>query len=135
MRADTGGWTRIAGIGLAYIDGMKAALLALVTLPLLFGPAVAQIAPPPAKGDRQPVQHGAQPNPGEVRPGTADGDAPSAAVGDLVTRQERRILGLPITTTLVLGGLVLALLVVAGVVIPSASRRRRAQGGGTYGRR
>jgi len=114
---------------------MKAALLALVTLPLLFGPAVAQMAPPPAKGDREPVQHGAQPNPGEVRPGTPAGDAPSAAAGDLVTRQERRILGLPVTTALVLAGLVVVLLVVAGVVIPSASRRNRARGGGTYGPR
>jgi len=125
----------IAGTVLAESVGMKAALLALVTLPLLFGPAVAQMAPPPAKGDREPVQHGAQPNPGEVRPGTAAGDAPSAAAGDLVTRQERRILGLPITTALVLAGLVVVLLVVAGVVIPSASRRNRARGGGTYGPR
>jgi hypothetical protein len=113
---------------------MKAVLLTLVALSLTFGPAVAQIAPPPAKGDREPVQHGAQPNPGEVRPGTAEGDYPSATAGDLVTRQERRILGLPITTTLVLAAVILALLAVAGVVIPSASRRNRARGGGTYGR-
>ena len=113
---------------------MTAVLLVLVSLSLGFGPAVAQIVPPAAKGDREPVQHGAQPNPGEVRPGTAEGDHPSAAAGDLVTRRERRILGLPVTTTLVLGGLVLALLVVAGVVIPGANRRRRARGGGTYGR-
>ena len=70
-----------------------------------------------------------------MRPGTAAGDAPSAAAGNLVTRQERRILGLPITTALVLAGLVVVLLVVAGVVIPSASRRNRARGGGTYGPR
>src|SRR5262249_61118799 len=105
-------------------DGMKAVLLALVTLPLVFGPAVAQVASPPAKSDRAPVEHGAQPNAGEVRLGNAAGDAPSAAAGDVVTRQERRILGLPITTTLVLAAGIIALLVVAGVVIPSASRRR-----------
>jgi hypothetical protein len=114
---------------------MKALLLALVALPLAIGPAVAQVAPPPAKSDREPVQHGAQPNAGEVRPGNAEGDAPSAAAGDLVTRQERRILGLPITTTLVLAGAILVLLAVAGVAIPSASRRRRARGGGSYGAR
>lgn len=113
---------------------MKAILLALVALPLAFGPAAAQLVPPAAKGDREPVQHGAQPNPGEVRPGSAQGDSPSASAGDLVTRQERRILGLPITTALVVAGAVLALLVVAGVVIPSANRRRRARGGGAYGR-
>lgn len=113
---------------------MRALVFALVALPLLIGPAAAQVAPPPAKSDREPVQHGTQPNPGELRPGNADGDAPSAAAGDLVTRQERRILGLPITAALVVAGLVVALLVVAGVVIPGANRRRRARGGGTYSR-
>lgn len=113
---------------------MKRLLLALVALPLLVGPAAAQVVPPPAKSDKEAVQHGAQPNPGEVRPGNRDGDAPSAAAGDLVARQGRRVLGLPITTALVLAGLVVALLVVAGVVIPGASRRRRARGGGTYSR-
>ena len=73
-------------------------------------------------------------NPGEVRPGNAAGDAPSAAAGDLVTRQERRVLGLPVTTALVLAGVVVTLLVVAGIVIPGARRRDRARGGGTYGR-
>jgi hypothetical protein len=111
---------------------MKSLLIALVALPLLAGPVAAQIAPPPAKSDRAPVEHGAQPNAGEVRPGSPDGDAPSAAAGDLVKRQEHRILGLPMTTALVLAGVVVALLIVAGVVIPGASRRRRARGGGTY---
>jgi hypothetical protein len=113
---------------------MKSWLLALIALPLLVGPVAAQVAPPPAKSDREPVQHGAQPNPGEVRPGTPDGDAPSAAAGDLVRKQPQRVLGLPITTALILAGLVVALFVVAGVVIPGASRRRRARGGGTYSR-
>jgi len=111
---------------------MKAVLLALVTLPLLFGPAAAQLVPPPAKSDREPVQHGAQPNPGELRPGNAAGDAPSAAAGDLVTRPPRRLLGLPVATVIVLAGVVVALALVAGVVIPGASRRRRARGGGAY---
>ena len=113
---------------------MKALLLALVVLPLLIAPAAAQVVPPPAKTDREPVQHGAQPNPNELRPGKRYGDAPLYAAGDLVTRQGHRILGLPITTALVLAGLVVALLIVAGVVIPGASRRRRARGGGTYSR-
>jgi|SRR5690348_905340 len=113
---------------------MRRLLLALVMVPLAFGPAFAQVLPPPAKPDREPVQHGTQPNPGEVRPGNAEGDAPSAAAGDLVTRPGRRVLGLPVTTALLLGGVVVVLLVVAGIVIPEAGRRRRARGGGTYGR-
>jgi hypothetical protein len=112
---------------------MKLAVLTLVVLMLSATSASAQAVPPPAKSDREAVQHGTQPNPGEVRPGTAEGDAPSAATGDLVTRQPRRILGLPVTTALVLAGLILALFVVAGIVIPSANRRRRARGGGSYG--
>jgi hypothetical protein len=43
-------------------------------------PSAAQL-PRPAKGNADAVQHGAQPNPDEVRPGTRDGDAPSAASG------------------------------------------------------
>jgi hypothetical protein len=114
---------------------MRSLLLALATLPLLLGPAAAQIAPPPAKSGGEAVQHGTQPNAGEVRPGNADGDAPSAAAGDLVARQPHRVLGLPVTTALVVAGVVIALLVVAGIVIPGATRRRRARGGGTYGGR
>ena len=114
--------------------GMNAVAPVLVTA-LLAGPAAAQVVPPPAKGDRDAVQHGAQPNPGEVRPGTRDGDAPSAAAGELVTTQERRILGLPVTTALVVAGVLIALAVLAGIVIPRAGRRQRARGGGTYGRR
>ena len=94
----------------------------------------AQVVPPPAKGDREAVQHGAQPNPEEVRPGNRDGDAPSAAAGDLVAKPARRILGFPVTTALVVAGVLVILIAVAGLVIPEANRRRRAQGGGTYGR-
>jgi hypothetical protein len=95
--------------------------------------AHAQVLPPPAKGNRDAVQHGAQPNANEVRPGNPEGDASSAAAGDLVTRPGRRVLGLPVNAALVIAGLLIALVVVAGVVIPGATRRRRARGGGTYG--
>jgi hypothetical protein len=61
--------------------------VALAILSLASAPAIAQIVPPPAKGKGEAVEHGAQPNPGEVRPGNAAGDAPSAAAGDLVTRR------------------------------------------------
>jgi hypothetical protein len=113
---------------------MTRLVLALAGL-LLAGPALAQVVPPLAKEDREPVQHGAQPNPGEVRPGSPEGDAASAAAGQLVEPPGRRILGLPATTVLVIAGVLLALAVLAGVVIPSAGRRYRARGGGTYGGR
>jgi hypothetical protein len=106
----------------------------VLALMLLAWPAAAQGPVRPA-GDRDPVQHGAQPNPSEVRPGSRDGDAPSAAAGDLVARPGRRILGLPATTAILLGGALLTLLLLAGLLIPSASRRHRARGGGTYGPR
>ncbi|HXH82761.1 MAG TPA: hypothetical protein VNN07_07520 [Candidatus Tectomicrobia bacterium] len=116
------------------------AFLLLATL--LLDPALAGAQYTPAPGDRgtrgagpDPVQHGAQPNPQEVRPGSAEGDAPSAAAGRLVRDpDERRILGLPVTAALVVAGVVIALLVLAGIVIPNARRRQRARGGGTYGR-
>jgi hypothetical protein len=80
------------------------------------------------------VQRGQQPNAAEVRPGNRDGDAPSASAGNVLARQETRILGLPVTAAMLLGAVVLTLLVVAGVAIPAARRRDRARGGGTYGR-
>jgi hypothetical protein len=79
------------------------------------------------------VQRGPQPNAAEVRPGNRDGDAPSAAAGDLVTRPARRIFGLPVDAALVIAGMLIVLVVIAGLVIPSARRRDRARGGGTYG--
>jgi hypothetical protein len=121
-------------LALALLVSLGVKLLALAILVVLMSaPAVAQVAPPPAKGDRDAVQHGAQPNPGEVRPGNRQGDAPSAAAGDLVTRAGRRVFGLPVAAALVVAGVIVALVVVAGIVIPGASRRRRARGGGTYG--
>ena len=100
---------------------------------LLASPVAAQVVPPPAKSDSKPVEHGAQPNDSEVRPGNRDGDAPSAAAGDLLKKPGRRLLGLPISAALIIGGLLIGLVIVAGVVIPASNRRRRARGGGTYG--
>ena len=79
------------------------------------------------------VQRGAQPNPAEVRPGNRDGDAPSAAAGELIPRPARRILGLPVDAALIIAGMLVVLALFAGVVIPGARRRDRARGGGTYG--
>jgi hypothetical protein len=87
------------------------------------------------KTDGSAVQHGAQPNAQEVRPGTRDGDQPSASAGEVVRDPSpTRILGLPVTAALLIAAVIVALLVVAGVVIPSARRRAQARGGGTYGR-
>jgi hypothetical protein len=113
---------------------MRLVAIALVAA-LLAPPTAAQVVPPPAKSDGEPVQHGAQPNEAEVRPGSREGDAPSAAAGDLVTRPAQRIFGLPVSAALLIGGVLLALFLLAGLVIPRASRRERARGGGTYGRR
>jgi len=95
----------LAGTGLAGLVGMLniAFVLALVT-PAFAQPTDSRLAPPPAKSDNRPVQHGAQPNPQEVRPGSPQGDA------------------------------LVAILALAGVVIPRARRRDRARGGGSYGR-
>lgn len=80
------------------------------------------------------VQRGAQPNPAEVRPGSPDGDSPSAAAGELVRNPEvRRILGLPVSAVLIIGGILTALLVLAWIVIPATRRENRARGGGSYG--
>ena len=78
------------------------------------------------------VQHGAQPNAGEVRPGNRDGDSPSASAGTLREESARRIFGLPVTAALMIGAVIVTLLVVAGFVIP-ARRRAQARGNGSYG--
>jgi len=78
------------------------------------------------------VQRGQQPNAAEVRPGNRDGDAPSAAAGDLVRRDSRRILGLPVNAAIVIAGVIVLLVVIAGLIVPAARRRDRARGGGTY---
>jgi hypothetical protein len=95
-----------------------------------------QGAPGSAGGSRDgsAVQHGAQPNAAEVRPGTRDGDAPSASAGTVVKRPfDRRILGLPVNAVMVIGAAIIAIVVVAGLVVPTR-RRARARGNGTYGR-
>ena len=128
----------MAGTGLAGLVSMLRMVFVFVLA--LMAPAFAQptdyrVAPPPATSDDRPVQHGAQPNPQEVRPGSPQGDAPSAAVGTLERdRVERRVLGLPITAVLVIGAALIAILALIGLVIPGARRRDRARGGGSYGR-
>jgi len=113
---------------------MKRVLIAVLMGVLgVSGVSFAQL-PPPAKGKGEPVEHGAQPNADEVRPGSRDGDTPSAAAGDIVSKPGRRVLGLPVNSVLVIAGVLVVLLIVAGIVIPSAGRRQRARGGGTYGR-
>jgi hypothetical protein len=94
-------------------------------------PVVAQTRPSD-QGPR-PIQHGAQPNPEEIRPGSPQGDSPSASAGQLRERQARRILGLPVNVAIIIAGVLVVLLVIAGLVIPRPSRRDRARGGGTYG--
>jgi hypothetical protein len=98
------------------------------------GSSAAQL-PPTAKGKADPVEHGAQPNADEVRPGSRDGDAPSASAGEIVRKPGHRVLGLPVNSVLVIAGALVVLLILAGLVIPSAGRRLRARGGGTYGPR
>jgi len=71
----------------------------------------------------------------ELRPGSAQGDAPSASAGRLARDPvERRILGLPVTAVVVIAAVILGLFALAGLVLPNA-RRRQARGRGTYGRR
>ena len=123
---------------------LRFALAALIVLAAAT-PVVAQDRPaagmnreqnaPGAAGpkDSGVVQRGAQPNPGEVRPGNRDGDAPSAAAGELIPRPARRVLGLPVDAALIIAGVLVVLALFAGVVIPGARRRDRARGGGTYG--
>ena len=115
--------------------------------------AVVLLALGPALADAQDVkrsapQQGSEPNYGtrpdagtgpggqEIRPGTAEGDAPSASAGRIARDPaERRILGLPVTAVLVIAAVILGLLSLVGFVLPGARRRAKARGGGTYGRR
>ena len=78
----------------------------------------------PAKEDTSAVQHGAQPNPGEVRPPSRDGDSPSASAGDLVPRSERRIFGLPANAALVIAGALIVIAAVGALAIPRSRRQR-----------
>jgi hypothetical protein len=122
-------------------------IVALVALLLLPVQAPAQSAPDrpaaginretgtpgsagPKDGDGM-VQHGAQPNAGEVRPGTPDGDQPSASAGELRPREVQRIFGLPVTSALIIAAAIIVIVAIAGFVVPE-SRRRRARGNGSY---
>ena len=73
------------------------------------------------------VQRGGQPNAGEVRPGNADGNSPSASAGTLREEQARRIFGLPVTAALLIAAVVGAILAFAAIAVPSARRRRQHQ--------
>src|SRR5262249_38041994 len=122
----------------------RMALAVVIALPMA-APAIAQDRPaagvnreqnaPGAAGpkDSGVVQRGTQPNPAEVRPGNRDGDAPSAAAGELVTRPARRILGLPVDAALVIAGVVCVRGVLAGAATPGGRRRTPARAGVTYG--
>src|SRR5688572_4541372 len=102
------------------------ALLSIVILLAAAEVAVGQYTPTqgPAKEDKSAVQHGAQPNPGEVRPPSRDGDSPSASAGDLMPRPGRRILGLPANAALVIAGALIVIAAVGALAIPRARRRR-----------
>ena len=102
---------------------MMMRLLALSSVLILLVAAEAAVAGP-AKEDRSAVQHGAQPNPGEVRPPNRDGDSPSAAAGDLVPRPERRIFGLPANAALGIVGALIVIAALGAVAIPRSRRRR-----------
>ena len=122
---------------------VRARLAVALVAVLVTAPAVATAQPSrPAAGINQEqgapgsagpgpgvVQRGGQPNPAEVRPGSSDGDAPSASAGQLLRNPQRRILGLPLNTALMIGGVLLALLLLAWIVIPAARSSRRARGG------
>jgi hypothetical protein len=72
----------------------------------------------------------------EIRPGSRDGDAPSASAGRIAQEPvERRILGLPASAALVIAAVILGIVALAGLVLPRARRGARARGNGTYGRR
>lgn len=80
------------------------------------------------------VQRGNQPNPGEVRPGSPEGDQPSAAAGELRRKDKaRRIFGLPVMAAVLIGVVIVGMLALAGAMLPGARRREKARGGGTYG--
>ncbi|HMH51992.1 MAG TPA: hypothetical protein VK548_17275 [Candidatus Acidoferrum sp.] len=110
---------------------------------LAFAPALAhaQDAKRPAAERSSAPNYGTAPDAGtgpggqEIRPGSPDGDSPSASAGRIARDPvERRILGLPMTAVLVIAAVILGLVALAGVVVPSARRRSRARGNGTYGR-
>ena len=112
-------------------------LLALVPT---FAAAQEQRRPAPAQGTAPNYGTGQDTGTGpggqEVRPGSRDGDAPSASAGRIAKEPvERRIFGMPITAVLLISAVLLGLLALAGFILPSSRRRARARGNGTYGER
>jgi hypothetical protein len=112
------------------------AVMLLVLVPELVS---AQDAKRPRPERSSEPNYGTAPGPGtgpggqEIRPGSPDGDAPSASAGQIAREPVQRIFGLPVTTVLVIAAVILGLLAIAGFVIPNT--RRRARGDGTYGQR
>ena len=119
--------------------------LALALVGLVIGAAgVGPVLPPAvplslaesvsgASGAREDgvVQHGAEPNAGEVRAASPSGNGPSASAGQRVTTlHDRRILGLPVTAAIVIAGIVVVLALIVAGLIPGARRRPRARGNG-----
>jgi hypothetical protein len=104
--------------------------LALAAVLALAGPVDAQDRPVAGLNREQ----GAPGSAGPKDDGVVQRGAPSTSAGTVVPRDERRILGLPVTAALLIGAVLVVLVVVAGVIVPAARRRERAQGGGTCGR-
>ena len=117
-------------------------LIAVTLLALVPALAQAQETRRPAPERSSEPNYGTGQNSGtgpgdqEVRPGSPDGDSPSASAGRIAKEPlERRILGLPVTAVLVIAAVILGIVALAGLVLPGTRRRARARGNGTYGRR
>ena len=117
-------------------------LIAVTLLALVPALAQAQETRRPAPERSSEPNYGTGQNSGtgpggqEVRPGSPDGDSPSASAGRIAKEPvERRILGLPVTAILVIAAVILGIVALAGVILPRTRRRARARGNGTYGRR
>jgi hypothetical protein len=111
------------------VRGLEPVCRALIAVSLVTGAGVALDAsaqPRSSDGgrDRAPV-HGAQPNPGEVRPGSPHGDADSATAGQIVPEPDRRVLGLTLPAVFVIGAVILVLLALPAVVLRSRRPARR----------
>ena len=117
-------------------------LIAVTLLVLVPALAQAQETRRPAPERSSEPNYGTGQNSGtgpggqEVRPGSRDGDSPSASAGRIAKEPvERRMLGLPVTAILVIAAVILGIVALAGVILPRTRRRARARGNGTYGRR
>ena len=115
------------------------AVTLMVLVPALAG---SQETKRPAPERSSEPNYGTRPDSGtgpggqEIRPGSPDGDAPSASAGRVAKEPvERRILGLPVNAVLIIAAVIIGLIALAGLVVPSSRRRARARGNGTYGRR